>query len=106
MSLAQIEAIRLQRKRPQGFIVVTDLAVIARNARKHGLMPVVVEWDKPKDMKALHKLDVLLVALDRDRQKTGEIGRAILDAEPRKFWAQYWRDDGEFSHCETEWIQR
>jgi hypothetical protein len=106
MSLAQIEAIRIKRKRPQGFIVVTDLDVIARNARKRGLMPVLVDWDKPLDMRPLHGLDVLMVALDRDRQKTGEIGRAILDAEPRTFWAQYWRDDGEVSHCETEWIQR
>lgn len=106
MSLAQIEAIRIKRKRPAGFIVVTDLDVIARNARKWGLMPVLVEWDNPLDMKALHKLDVLLVALDRDRQKTAEIGRAILEAEPRTFWAQYWHDDGKVSRCETEWIQR
>ena len=104
MSLAQIEAIRFQRKRPQGFIVVTDLGFIARNARKAGLMPVVVEWDKPLDMKALHKLDVCMIAMDRDRQKTAAIGQAILAAEPRSFWATYWRDDGEYWTPETERI--
>lgn len=104
-ALAELRAVRLRRKRPQGFVVVTDLPFIVRGARSRGLTVIPVDWEKAYDMRVLHNLHVLLAAMDRDRAKAAGMAMAILEAEPRSFWAQYWTE-GDLWSCETEWVLR
>lgn len=98
---ATLARIRLSGKRPRGFIVVTEAKDIASTARRRDLCPLVFEPGKSYDWRVLKALDVRLITrLKRDT--VAPVCMAILEADPRSFWATY--DDGEaFEH---EWVIR
>lgn len=94
-----ILAARMQGKRPAGSVVVTDSPRVVRNARNRGMAAILVRWDGNYDLRILHALDItMLVAIERDRQKTVPVAQQILEAQPRSFLARYWATD------ESEWV--
>lgn len=75
--------------RPPGFIVATEDARIARNARNRGLYSLVFDPEKPQDWRSIHGLWVGLITY-LPREKVSHVCQAILEAEPSMFGATYY----------------
>jgi hypothetical protein len=77
--------LRMGGKRPPGAIWVTDDRKFAARVRTFlGSWPLVVDFEKPYDMRCVHGLDVILITAS-ERGKTVAVSQAILEAEPRSF---------------------
>jgi hypothetical protein len=97
----QLERMRLSGKRPAGFIVVTEDADIARNARQQDFCSLVFDPAAAHDWRALKGLDVRLVT-NLARSAAAPACLAIVDADPVTFCATYFsRHD-----IEHDWVIR
>lgn len=88
-----LAALRQQRKRPEGFIVVTDDRSVARHFRNplRSMCVLTFEPGKVYDWRVLHRLDVALITSSK-REDVADICRAILEVEPLSFAANYHGD--------------
>lgn len=91
-----LEQMRMQGKRPAGFIVVTECPGIARTARQRGFYPLTFSAGKEYDWRAVRGLRVQVVTKLK-REAVASICLGIMDAEPENFGVTY--DDGkDFEH--------
>jgi hypothetical protein len=84
----QLASMRMARKRPPGFIVVTEDRDLARNARKDGFHVLTFDPAESYDWRMVHGLDVGLVTR-LERAAVSATCLAILDVQPQAFHAHY-----------------
>jgi hypothetical protein len=94
-----LERMRMQGKRPAGFIVITECRDIARTARERGLYPITFTAGKAYDWRAVKGLRVQVVTKLR-REAVASICLGIMESEPENFGVTY--DDGK--DFEQDWV--
>lgn len=85
------------RKRPPGFIVVTERRDVAERARKMGCFPLMVEAGKSYDFSMVYGLWVVFLT-HMTLEHSAPIASAILAADPGRFTTSRFTPDGGVVH--------